>query len=111
MEKVKYKFEDTEYMIAKRQSIYDDFHKLMDESVVVSDKLKSFIKAHFYKTNGDIYEMVQKKDWYSIDTATLFKEWYIVEKELRKVNIFSEEFIQTIFGKFHSLIFSWKKTE
>ncbi len=83
------------------------FSKMLDETVVISTKLKNFIRNYYLATNSLLFELTEEINYSEITNEECYQFYNKVKEELDKINIFSDNFKQMIYSKFYVLIDSF----
>ncbi len=92
-----------------RLNLIKGFKEILDNTVVISDKLRDFIWLNYSKSNERLFNLaidpaVGLRD---VSGKDCYLEYSVVIEELDKVAIFSDTFKQLIYGNFFALIDSF----
>lgn len=85
------------------------FGEILNNTVVISDKLRDFIWVNYTKTNERLFNLAKDPavGLRDVSGKDCYLEYNIVIEELDKVAIFSDTFKQLIYGNFFALIDSF----
>lgn len=92
-----------------RLDLIKEFKEILDNTVVISDKLRDFIWLNYTKSNERLFLLATDPTigLTNVPTNICYEEYMIVKQELEKIAIFSDTFKQIIYSNFYCLIDSY----
>lgn len=92
-----------------RLDLIKGFGEILNNTVVISDKLRDFIWLNYTKTNERLFNLAidPAAGLVGVPLEECYKEYTVVKEEIDKVAVFSDVFKQIIYSNFYCLIDSY----